>query len=551
MRGGLLCAAVVAFACGLSQAEDVDDIFLPSHRLAFQPPGLRKRREEALRIKLEERDGSPDTTVDINAIVYDQKWFPQKVDHFTPSDNNTFQQRYWISTHFYKPGGPVIVLEGGETSGAGRIAYMQTGIGRYLTEYLGGIGIVLEHRYYGKSYVTQNLTNESLKYLNTAQGLADNAYFAENLWKQLPGNFSHIKPAQTPFISYGGSYAGAKSAFLQVAYPEAYYGSLASSAVVWAGENFWEYNEPVRKNGDPICVAILEETAKRVDNYSAIGGSIWQDFKTLFGLKGVEDRDAANYIFGVLGNWQGGNWNKEESGAKSWDRFCANITHGLEDGYFGHNCEEKVLSKRQYLDIEVGIRNFAVWTAASVRGDCGNSNVTSCLSTWDESGYEGTELSDGWKLWPWQVCTEWGYLMPGAPPGFPTLMPRIVDLKYLRRMCQYNFGFPADFVIDTSKVLQYGSYNLTAPRLMYIDGTHDPWLYATPHSLYSPQKDVVNDLNVFIKESWHHNDENGLGDISKEPQRIQDVHNLEIKVVGDWVKQFHAERGKKWKAPKV
>ncbi|KAF3163001.1 hypothetical protein TWF225_007277 [Orbilia oligospora] len=544
MRRGFVATAVAVLA---SVSLVLGEEGFPRYQPSFQPPGLRKRYEEILKVELEKR--ALDSASNPNAIPYTELWFPQKVDHFDPSNNNTFQQRYWISTHFYKPGGPIFVLDGGETSGAGRVEYMQTGIGRYITEYLGGIGIVLEHRYYGKSYVTPNLTVENLKWLNTAQSLKDNAYFAENLWKELPANLSHIRPDTAPFISYGGSYAGAKSAFLQIEYPETYYGSLASSAVTWAGENFWEYNEPVRKVGDPICIAILEETSRRIDTYSKVGGPIWTDFKGLFGVKRLEDRDAANFIFGILGIWQLGNWDKNQRGAKDWDRFCANITEGVNEDYSKPGFPEKVLSSRPDFDLEEGIHNFARWTRASLGSSCGDEDLVKCVGTWDLGGYEGESLSESWKLWTWQVCTEWGYLIPGAPTGFPTLVPRIVDLKYLRRICQNSFKLPPDFVIDTSKVLRYGGFNLTAPRLMYIDGTHDPWLYATPHSINSPQKDRSDRLSILIQEAWHHNDENGLGDISKEPLRIQDVHFREIEVVRDWVQEFHKNKGNTWEPP--
>ncbi|KAK6354563.1 hypothetical protein TWF696_003705 [Orbilia brochopaga] len=539
MRGGLFVAA----AAGFTALASANGLGRP-----FQSPRLWQHRRDIENVELDKRaeaSGLNDT------IPYIPKWFTQKVDHTDASSNETFQQRYWIGTTFYRPGGPVIVLDGGETSGAGRIEYMHTGIGRYLTEALGGIGIVLEHRYYGKSYVTPNLTVENLRFLNTAQSLADNAYFAENLWRDLSANLSHIRPSQTPFISYGGSYAGAKSAFLQVVYPESYYGSLASSAVTWAGENFWEYNEPVRQHGDPICVAILEETARRVDTYSAEGGEAWQKFQELFGVKGVKDRDAASWIFSVLGDWQSGNWNKLERGAQSWDRFCTNITDGLRDESIENNGkgEEKVL-KPECWDLETGVQNFAAWTRASLLEFCGDVNTTDCVGDGDDRAYIGAvTLADNWKLWPWQVCTEWGYFMPGAPDGHPTLMPRIVDMAYIRRNCERYFGMPADFKVDVSKVLQYGGYNLTAPRLMYIDGTHDPWLYATPHSPHSPQKDRADKLSVLIPEAWHHNDENGLGDISKEPQRIQDVHNLQIEVVKGWVEEFYQAKGQRRTAP--
>lgn len=46
------------------------------------------------------------------------QWFQQPLDHFSKT-NHTFHQRFWVNSRHYKPGmgGPVIVLDGGETSG--------------------------------------------------------------------------------------------------------------------------------------------------------------------------------------------------------------------------------------------------------------------------------------------------------------------------------------------------------------------------------------------------------------------------------------------------
>lgn len=58
-----------------------------------------------------------------------------------------------MSTRHYTPGTnktvPVVVLDGGETSGEDRLPYLDTGIVDILTEATGGVGVVLEHRYYG------------------------------------------------------------------------------------------------------------------------------------------------------------------------------------------------------------------------------------------------------------------------------------------------------------------------------------------------------------------------------------------------------------------
>lgn len=47
------------------------------------------------------------------------QWFRQPLDHFDNKSKAFFHQRYWVSTRHYKPrkGAPVIVLDGGETSG--------------------------------------------------------------------------------------------------------------------------------------------------------------------------------------------------------------------------------------------------------------------------------------------------------------------------------------------------------------------------------------------------------------------------------------------------
>jgi len=124
---------------------------------------------------------------------------------------------------YYKEGGPVIVLESGETSGVGRLPYLQKGILHQLAEATNGIGVVLEHRYYGTSFPTRDLSTENLRFLTTRQALADTAYFAQNVvFEGLEGK--NLTAPNTAYIAYGGSYAGAFVAFLRTTYPDVYFG---------------------------------------------------------------------------------------------------------------------------------------------------------------------------------------------------------------------------------------------------------------------------------------------------------------------------------------
>ena len=77
--------------------------------------------------------------------------FTQPLDHFYNSTDATFPQRFWVNSRHYKPrpGAPVIVIDGGETNGEDRLPFLDTGIADILARATGGIGVVLEHRYYG------------------------------------------------------------------------------------------------------------------------------------------------------------------------------------------------------------------------------------------------------------------------------------------------------------------------------------------------------------------------------------------------------------------
>ena len=144
----------------------------------------------------------------------------------------------------------MIVLEGGETGADARLPYLQKGILQKLAKATNGVGVVLEHRYYGTSFPTANLSTESLRFLTTEQALADTAYFAQNVqFKGLEQYGANLTAPNTAYIAYGGSYAGAFVAFLRKTYPAIYYGAISSSGVTQAIWDYWAYYSPVTEYG--------------------------------------------------------------------------------------------------------------------------------------------------------------------------------------------------------------------------------------------------------------------------------------------------------------
>lgn len=72
-------------------------------------------------------DGSRPFESDSLGKKYPAFYFQQPIDH-NDSSVGTFNQRYWVDDRFYRPGGPVFVLDGGETSGAERLPFLDHGI---------------------------------------------------------------------------------------------------------------------------------------------------------------------------------------------------------------------------------------------------------------------------------------------------------------------------------------------------------------------------------------------------------------------------------------
>lgn len=169
-----------------------------------------------------------------------QLWFKQIVDHYNYQTSSTWQQRYWVIDNFYNPKvGPVFVFICGEYVCQGVPDARQWVV--TMAQKLQGLILVLEHRYYGKSmpFGNSSLELDKMVYLNSEQALSDLAYFIQ----QMRDTHTHKIVDNAPFITIGGSYPGALSAWFRYKYPHLTIGAIASSAVVLAIEDFKDFDE--------------------------------------------------------------------------------------------------------------------------------------------------------------------------------------------------------------------------------------------------------------------------------------------------------------------
>lgn len=355
--------------------------------------------------------------VAVAAANYTEYFLQTPVDHFhnetkyEPHSNETFGLRYWFDAQFYKPGGPVFVLAGGETSGEDRLPFLEQGIVYEVTKATGGLGVILEHRYYGTSYPTEDFSTENLRFLTTEQSLADSAYFAENVKFEGLENVD-LSPKNTPWIAYGGSYAGSYVAFLRMVYPDVYYGAISSSGVPVAIWDYWQYFEAARIYAPGDCSITTQKLQNAVDNIliKQKDTKYPGELKEAFGYSSTaKDLDFVNILATGIYGLQSYNWDPRQSSNSFFD-YCNYIS---SDEVLASNTEskraivEELLAAGGYID-EVDVLtnrtlNWIGWIYRTFGRSCGSD----CSSiTADDSTVTAVDHSQTWRLWQYQVCTE-------------------------------------------------------------------------------------------------------------------------------------------------
>ncbi|KAG0647554.1 putative extracellular serine carboxypeptidase [Hyphodiscus hymeniophilus] len=460
-------------------------------------------------------------------LLYPEYNISTPIDHwhndstYEPHSNGMFNMRYWFDATYYKKGGPVIVLQSGETDATERLVYLQKGLLHQMIEATNGIGVVLEHRYYGNSWPTSDLSTKNLRFLTTDQALADEVYFAKNVvFKGL--EHLDLRAPNVAYIGYGGSYAGAFNAFLRKLYPDVFWGTISSSGVVEAIWDYWTYYEPIRVYAKQSCVLNTQKITHMMDNI-LLGNDkkTKTELKAAFGLPNVTYDDDFAYVVGYgIDAWQGKNWDPEVNDP-SFELYCGNITtdsiiypetKGLE------STVQDLLKKGGYgsevNELTTPMLNWIGWLGQYIVDGCAGEQ-DECFSTHNATYYAQDSISDGsWRSWPYQYCTQWGFLQTGGTPkDILPLTSRLNTLEWESIVCVDSFNITTP--PNVTAVNKYGGFAISYPRLAFVDGQIDPWRPATPHA--SPfnttahnRTSTVSEPFILIADAVHHWDENAL-----------------------------------------
>ncbi|KAM9953783.1 hypothetical protein ACTFIR_008877 [Dictyostelium discoideum] len=393
-----------------------------------------------------------DDSLDYDAINY--QWFTQSVDHFNPANPTTFQQRYLINDQYWDGTGPVFIMINGEgPMDINTVTQLQFVV---WAKQVGALVVSLEHRYYGASFVTEDLSLENLQWLNSAQALADNAVF-RNFVEQ-----EYNVPKGSKWISFGGSYSGALTSWFRIKYPHLVDATIASSAPVNPEVNFYQYLETVQtallasKSNGNLCVENINIATQKIqallsqDNY----GGVDQMFNLCAPLG--NQNDVATFMQSLAGNFMGVvQYNDEEPGQIDIDYLCNIMTNQSSDPLTNY-----IQIWDQYADGECVDVSYASMIAQ-------NQNVTN-----DENAIGG-------RMWFYQTCVEFGYYQssdaPSANQPFGNLFP---FQPYQIQQCADSFGIPNMYPNVNWTITEYGGINpepSSVDNTLYVNGSNDEW----------------------------------------------------------------------------
>lgn len=226
-----------------------------------------------------------------------EMYVTQYVDHFS-WNTSTYQERYFIYTNYFRPGGPIFFYTGNEANV--ELFANCTGLMWDNAEAVGALLVFAEHRFYGKSLPCPGGFEECGDYLGTDQAMADYATLIASLRSE------YNQSSAT--IVFGGSYGGMLAAWMRMRYPALVDGAIASSAPIgclspkYVKESYWNVvtNDATAFGGAaPECAANINQAFKDVFDYmeTSTGREILTSIFNLCNPLGPEDGEAfANFI---------------------------------------------------------------------------------------------------------------------------------------------------------------------------------------------------------------------------------------------------------------
>ncbi|XP_012936810.1 putative serine protease K12H4.7 [Aplysia californica] len=431
------------------------------------------------------------------------QWFEQPLDHFDGANPRTWKQRYFTSSAHYTKGGPLFVFIGGE-GGMSPIWLDEGAWVEYAKTYKAFL-VAIEHRYYGKSRPTEDMSTENLQFLSSEQALADLANLLTMLRKQMGG---------PKVIVFGGSYAGALAAWFRYKYPHIAHGSVASSGPVLAKVDFLEYFEVVDASlrtydGRGACNDAISKATQEVQAMTetkAGRDKLFLLFKLCDRLNMSIPEDISSFYESLSGPFAGAvQYNSGPPGKTNIDKLCSIMTDSRKGSYVERLAE--VVKPDPCLDYKyskyIKMMRDAEW---------------------------GPSAGVGMRQWIYQTCTEFGYYQTSESSHQP--FGHQFSLPYFIQQCTDIYGSQFIKTLVSRDIVRsnedYAGLGPKMSRVVFPNGSIDPW-----HAL-GVLKDIGPDAKAIFINGTSHCENMGSPSPNDSPQLKQARAEIRSSI-GQWL----------------
>jgi thymus-specific serine protease len=411
----------------------------------------------------------------------------------------TWNQRFWVNSTFWKgpqSNAPVFLYIEGE--GAGSPLDVVSGQHVELAATHGALIIALEHRFFGASVPTKDLTVNSLRYLSSQQAIADTARFITSYI--VPTFNVNIPPEGhpemgNPIVTFGGSYPGALSAFLRLSLPHLIAFAFSTSSPIQAEYDFNGYCQVVSAalanplvGGSQECLNAVTTAFQTIDQ--ALRGNSAQQASIAKQLGSCEAPQSIDDVKLLASNAAG--------------VFMGIVQYNMDTGVPGPTVASACQTMLAASDPVSAVAQ--IWAQTAPGQNCSDNSYQDFITTQvGNTTADPTATGVGIRQWTWMTCIEYSYFQTceeGCP--FSSLMDEASQVK----ICQDAFdqrmdaAFVADRVAFTNSY--FGGYNLTTTNILYTNGGIDPWHYLsiTPSNI-NPNGPQYDSWAVWIPDGAH------------------------------------------------
>lgn len=324
--------------------------------------------------------------------------------------------------------------------------------------------VAAEHRFYGQSYPTPDMSLPNLRYLTSEQALADLARMHDHISQTWP--LTDEGGTTSKWIAFGGSYPGSLAAWYRLKYPTQITGSIASSAPILAQVDFREYMEVVGKGlrtfGGGACYRAVTESLdvvhRLLTDTSVPHGhaTIEAMFHPCYPM--TNERDISVFEGAIMGAFQDvAQYNGLRGpNVMTLDDVCDIMTAG-----------PNVLDQLAKFIGRAQAQDHDICVDSKFEGE---KNAT--IDVLMERTFDGHSSS---RQWFYQTCNEFGYFQTSASPHSPFTALASLSLERVGRdICErvFNITVSPD-VVSTN--INYGGLDIGGSDITFPSGNVDPW----------------------------------------------------------------------------